>query len=490
VRPARQAHSARPARSANTDAECQVVRRAQRRLSVRIAAVITLLIVLVGVMAYVIMVNSQRAASDREVARVGGHPNTATLYGCDWLFVSNAGVTTAKSGTTTPPAGLPLAADLRQVATTGNPVLAEVSLNGTGYTVLTEKQGTAIVQAAYDERYQLADRQSLLLGLELAELVGLVVAVFTGFFLAGRAIAPLLEALDRQRRFVADASHELRAPLTQLHTRAQLLARRTRRDGGPDAVVEELDRIVTGTRQLGEVVEDLLLSARLRAQPQQLAPVDFGALVREAAAAESVRARCQGLTIEVFGEQRPYLVDGVATALRRVVAALIDNAIGHTGAGGRITLALRENTGSKEIELTVADNGVGFDPGDANRIFERFARGTTGRGRRFGLGLALVREVVNSHNGTITASSSPGQGATFTLRFPVGKPTAALSLGRADLPDALPVGTPPLAQDAPIDAGPDLGPDVLPDALSDALADADSHTPSPRKADTQPAEPA
>jgi signal transduction histidine kinase len=312
-----------------------------------------------------------------------------------------------------------------------------------------------MVQAAYDERYLLADRQTLLLGLEIAELVGLVVAVLTGYFLAGRAIAPLLEALDRQRRFVADASHELRAPLTQLHTRAQLLARRTRRDGGPDTVIEELDRLVAGTRQLGDVVEDLLLSARLRAQPQQLAPVDFGALVREAVAAESVRARDQGLTVELHGEPRPYLVDGVASALRRVVAGLIDNAIGHTGTGGRITLTLRESNGRREVELTVADNGVGFDPRGANRIFERFSRGDAGKGRRFGLGLALVREVVSSHNGTITASSELGKGATFTLRLPSSRPAKAPA--------------PPAPRAA-------------------ALPAIDPRTPSPRLADPQPVE--
>ncbi|HEX3779374.1 MAG TPA: HAMP domain-containing sensor histidine kinase [Pseudonocardiaceae bacterium] len=472
----------RRARAANTDAECQVVRRAQRLLSVQIAAVITLLVVLVGAMAYVIMVNSQRADADREVSRIAAAPSTATLYGCDWLFISRAGAITTTSGSTTSrPPGLPVVADLSQVARTGTQNLGQVSMNGTEYTVLTEKQGANLVQAVYDQRYQLVDRRSLLLGLELAELVGLVVAVAAGFFLAGRAISPLVEALGRQRRFVADASHELRAPLTQLHTRAQLLARRTRRDGGPDEVVEELDRLVAGTRRLGEVVEDLLLSARLRAQPQQLAPVDLGALVREAAAAEAVHARCQGLTIEVNAEARSYPVDGVASALGRVVTALIDNAVGHTDAGGRITLTLREITGGREVELTVVDSGVGFDPQDANRIFERFARGDVGTGRRFGLGLALVREVVTSHNGSIAASSEPGAGATFTVRLPVSQPTATTArqtatpvIRQAATPAVRQAGAPAVRQAA------------TPSAMVPAV---DPLTPGPRFGDTRPAEP-
>jgi signal transduction histidine kinase len=410
---------------ANTDAECRVIQRAKRMLTIQIAAMTTLLVAVVGAIACFIMINSQSAEAGREVSRVADHPDTAPLWGCDSLFLLGNGHVTAKSGSTTPPSGLPDRAALDEVARTGTPVRSEVSGNGTQYTVLTEKHGNVVAQAAYDLRYQLADRHLLTLGLGIAEIVGLLIAVVTGYLLAGRAIHPLGEALHRQRRFVADASHELRAPLTQLHTRAQLLARRTRRDPGMEAITEELDRLVTGTRQLGEVVEDLLLSARLSAQPQQLSPIDFGALVREAASAEQLRARCNGTTITVVSEERPYLVDGIATALRRVVAALIDNAVGHTGNDGAITLTLREIPSTREFELTVADNGVGFDPVDAERIFERFARGGSGNGRRFGLGLSLVREVVRSHNGTITAFGDPGNGATFTLRLPVHRPAPA-----------------------------------------------------------------
>jgi signal transduction histidine kinase len=439
---------------ANTDAELRVIQRAKRMLTIQIAAMTTLLVAIVGAIACFVMVNSQTAEADREVSRVADQPGTAPLYACDNLFLLSNGRVTGKSGSTTPPRGLPVTADLDTVARTGTPILTEVSGNGTEYTVLTAKRGALVAQAAYDLRYQLADRHLLTLGIGIAEIIGLLIAAVTGYLLAGRAIRPLGEALQRQRQFVADASHELRAPLTQLHTRAQLLARRTHRDRESDAITEELDRLVTGTRQLGEVVEDLLLSARLSAQPQRLSPIDFGALVREAVAAEQLRARCNGITIAVDGEARPYLVDGIATALRRVVAALIDNAVGHTGDNGAITLTLREIPATRDIELTVADNGVGFDPADAERIFERFARGGTGNGRRFGLGLALVREVVRSHNGTITAASEPGDGATFTLRLPIHRPTPT------------------------------------PCRRTDAATEETAATPSPRRPDTHTAEPA
>jgi signal transduction histidine kinase len=110
------------------------------------------------------------------------------------------------------------------------------------------------------------------------------------------------------------------------------------------------------------------------------------------------------------------VVAGVQSALRRVVGALLDNAIGHTPPGGHVQVALRRDGG--QVELVVRDDGVGLDPDDTERIFQRFTRGTTGEGRRFGLGLALVREVVESHGGTIEAAGRPGDGATFTVRLP------------------------------------------------------------------------
>jgi signal transduction histidine kinase len=110
------------------------------------------------------------------------------------------------------------------------------------------------------------------------------------------------------------------------------------------------------------------------------------------------------------------VVQGVPTALRRVLSALLDNALGHTPPGGSIEVWLGVPD-ERHVELRIRDTGIGFPSADAERIFERFARGSDGDGRRFGLGLALVREVVTGHGGTIAAAGRPGDGATFTLRL-------------------------------------------------------------------------
>jgi len=300
------------------------------------------------------------------------------------------------------------------------PVLERVERGGEEYTVRTAWRGDAVVQAAYGERFQRADREHLLLAFATAESIGLLLVAAASGMLARRAMTPLSDALDRQRRFVADASHELRTPLTQLHTRAQLLARRCSGAECPQQLTAELQRLVTGTRQLGDVIDDLLLSARLSQSPGSRDPVDVAALAEEAVAAEDARAQSMGLVVRLRQGQGTHVVMGTAPALRRVIAALVDNAMGHTPPGGEVVVSV-DAPRPGVVSLSVRDTGVGFAPEEADRLFERFARGTAGRGRRFGLGLALAREVVESHGGRITAGGRPGHGALFTVELPAAR---------------------------------------------------------------------
>lgn len=179
-----------------------------------------------------------------------------------------------------------------------------------------------------------------------------------------------------------------------------------------------MDQLVDGTRQLGEVVEDLLRAARFKQLRGPFGPVDLAVLAAELAAAENARATLRQVSVEVRcdGPGEP-VVRGVESALRRVLSALLDNALSHTGPGGHVWLTL--SGGRDAVLLTVRDDGAGLDPRDAERLFTRF------EGARFGLGLALVREVVDGHDGTITADGRPGGGATFTVRLPAHRPAAA-----------------------------------------------------------------
>ncbi|HEY3504917.1 MAG TPA: HAMP domain-containing sensor histidine kinase [Actinocatenispora sp.] len=412
--------------------EERLIDRGRWVLTGQIAAIITVVVLLVGVLAWGLMARGQDVDGRRDLATSLSSASVAHPWPCVWMF-ERRGATTVR--TPAAPDALPVAADLAAVSRQHPVLVARHRVGGVDYLVRTEWHPDRVAQATLDLRYQATERHRLYLALAVAELVGLVAALAGGRLLAGRAIRPLGEALRRQRTFVADASHELRTPLTQIHTRAQLLERRLRGGADPAVLAEETARLVAGTRQFGEVLDDLLLAAQLgRAHP---APVDLAALVQEVAAAESARVRRRQLALcaDVTGT---YPVAGAPASLRRVVNALVDNAIGHTPAGGRIDVGLAYD--GADVVLTVADDGVGLDPARAEEIFTRFARGEHGAGRRFGLGLALVREVVTSHGGTIAATGVPGRGATFTVRLP------ALASRSPDGDRAARVGSPALVR--------------------------------------------
>jgi signal transduction histidine kinase len=408
------------------ETERAVVLRARLRVSVLVALVISVLVALVGGTAYGVLAHAQDAQVRRELRYSAEYGTPSAPPGCTWLFTLAGGV--VDQGVLPAPAGFPLRDDLDAVRASGTPVERTLERNGTEYLVLTRpgpEGGT--VQAVFDTRYQIADRRHLLLALAIAEIGGLLAAVVTGLLVGRRAVAPLAEALTRQRRFVTDASHELRTPITRAYTRAQLLARWAATADLPDDHRDGLDKLVGSIRGLGDVVDDLLLSALMDEQTDHLGgrAVDLAALAESAVAAEGDRAGERRITLTVDRPTGPLVVSGVETALRRAVAELLANAVRHTPPGGRIDVRLGAARGGR-VEVTVADTGEGFDPVEAGRIFDRFHRGTGGSERGFGLGLALVREVVTSHGGTVEAAGRPGVGARFTLWLPAARSGAGV----------------------------------------------------------------
>ena len=396
-----------------------LLRRARRTLAVQAAAAIVLSVLVAGVLALIVVMRTERSSLDSEVRRTAAtEEDVVDPPDGMWIFQQDAAGRI--DGTRGAPAGFPDRAALARVRAGGAAELTEESAGGAEYLVLTRARHTGTVQVLAGLAELHAERDRLVAALAVGEIVALAVALLFAVLLARRATAPLGEALTRQRQFVADASHELRTPLTQLHTRAQLLQADLRGGATPAQMAPDIEQLVGGTRQLGEVVEDLLLSSQLARRPYGHVDehVDLTAVAASVVAGLAARADDRGIDLALVPDAggRPIVV-GREAALRRVVTALVDNALSHTARGGHVTVELGTEESGRWVTATVRDDGTGFDPADAERIFRRFARGH-GDMRRFGLGLALAREVVSGHGGTIEAWGSPGEGATFTVRLP------------------------------------------------------------------------
>lgn len=248
--------------------------------------------------------------------------------------------------------------------------------------------------------------------------------------LLAAAIAVLLVALRRaqllaelQLEFVAGVSHELRTPLSVIRSAGENLA-----DGvttSSDAVRRYGALVRDEGRRLSEMVEQILTFARASAAFERH-PAEVRELVEravQACAHELNQAGC-----EVATDLDPALpaVDVDATALVHALRNLVSNAAVHGGRGTPIHV--RAWLDGDTIEIEVSDRGPGIDRGDLRRIFDPFYRGLRAHDnqtRGLGLGLSLVKRIVQAHGGSITAASNPGQGACFTLRLPAAKPSTA-----------------------------------------------------------------
>ncbi len=222
---------------------------------------------------------------------------------------------------------------------------------------------------------------------------------------------------DQLRRFIADASHELRTPLASIRGYAQL----SLGENAPMTPTQEraFDRIASESTRMADLVEDLLLLARLDAGQQlRRDSVDLTMLAIDAVSDAHATDPAHTWLLDLR-EHDAVEVAGDDNRLRQVVANLTRNARTHTPPGTTVTLTLRREGDSAVIE--VADDGPGIAPEIRERLFERFARADVSRNRdagSTGLGLSIAQAIVSAHDGTIDVQSEPGRTA-FTVRLPV-----------------------------------------------------------------------
>ena len=223
------------------------------------------------------------------------------------------------------------------------------------------------------------------------------------------------ESESKLRRFVADASHELRTPLTSIRGFAELHRQGAVPEG--EKTKELISRIEKESMRMGSLVEDLLMLARIdQSREIVMADVDLSTLIKEAVTSAQVAGPEHPITSDIAHDVH---TQGDSDKIYQVVTNLLANARAHTPIGTAIHVATY--SADNGTFVTVADKGPGLTTEDQQHIFERFFRVDTSRQRSSsdgsGLGLSIVDEVMKAHGGSVSVSSEPGNGATFTLHF-------------------------------------------------------------------------
>lgn len=233
-------------------------------------------------------------------------------------------------------------------------------------------------------------------------------------------LARLDAAFESQRRFIHEASHELRNPLAVIRTNLEVVL------ADPDATTDEFREVgvvVSRTAErMSTLVDDLLLYARREAPASRAGLVDVATLITEASADFRTTAETNGLRIDSVAIPGLW-VTADATALRQAIANLLANAIRHAPSGSAIRLAAGSEGGW--VWTAVEDHGPGIAHEDQAHVWQRFWRGDRRRAReegRSGLGLSIVRQIVARHHGRVQLVSELGKGSTFVLWFPAVQP--------------------------------------------------------------------
>ncbi|HEU5003964.1 MAG TPA: ATP-binding protein [Actinomycetota bacterium] len=360
-------------------------------------------------------------------------PHTLRSQGRGWpRYRVLAAPASALDPTITMVVGIPLtdeANDLARLVTVellvGVAVLLAAAMVGSwlvrlGLRPLQEIETTAESIAASDltERVAVDDERTEVgrLGRTLNAMLARIEAAFEE---QRRSEEALRASEERLRRFVSDASHELRTPVAAVRANAELFRR-----GGenhPEDLPRLMARIESEAARMGVLVEDLLLLTRLdQGRALEQAPVDLGALAAEAVEAARVIEPDRPITLTVSGSVE---VLGDKDRLRQVIDNLLTNIRRHTPAGtpGWVSVAEVGTGPAARAILEVADGGPGIDPDDGARIFERFYRADTSRSRDrggSGLGLSIVAAITAAHGGLASATNRPEGGALFRIDLP------------------------------------------------------------------------
>jgi signal transduction histidine kinase len=250
------------------------------------------------------------------------------------------------------------------------------------------------------------------------------IALYMSHMMSKRAMIPIVQSYTRQREFVSDASHELRTPLSVMLSSIDSLEMEQTADTDPFArklLVNMKDEV----KRMAKLVSDLLLLARSDTPEYKLQcePFDIHAQCEIIIESMKAIAASRQINLQLLAEG-PIEIEADLEKIKQLLYILLDNAVKYTLNGGevRLMLALDANDSNRKLILAVEDTGIGIADEEQKRIFHRFYRSDKSRSRQVGghgLGLAIAQSITEAHHGTITVSSTLGEGSRFTVVFPV-----------------------------------------------------------------------
>ena len=252
--------------------------------------------------------------------------------------------------------------------------------------------------------------------------INLIILLIGGglaYLLAKRNLAPIEEAHRAQTRFTADASHELRTPLAAMRSEIEVTLRDTKLNlvAAKRQLASNLEEIA----KLEQLSSGLLQLARQEHHIGNAASIDLVQITEEVIKSLAMLAKRQKIELQPVLPAEPLFVRGDGWSLQELITILLDNALKYSQAATVVTISLKKQ--GSLAELAVHDRGFGIKPSDLPHIFDRFYRADQARSKEkvsgYGLGLAIAKQIVEAHRGTIVATSTPSLGTIFTVRLPV-----------------------------------------------------------------------
>ena len=409
--------------------------RIRRRLTLGYVAILALILVAFSIVVVAVfreatihrdddtLIVEARALVDR-VSR--GDIDTQSMNDSDeyaWSHLDSEGQLLQRDSTALD-LGLPLKEGARRADESGEPVITTENGPNGGVIVasvpMTDGSG-GVIQVGRSLRVERETVRRLVAILASIGLGALALAGIGGLFMSRRAMRPVRTAFEKQRAFVADASHELKTPLALAKIDGEVL----RRNPGAQDADEILEHQLSEIDRMDALISDLLVLARLDVGKLAVnsESFDLTTVLIEATDRFQARAASENITLEALPDGKlPAL--GNAERAAQILTILLDNALHFTPEGGRVTVTTNRIEG--RVEALVKDTGPGITPDHLPHVFDRFYKADAQREARTyssggtGLGLAIARDLARAQGGDLNAENAEGGGAVLRLSFPKG----------------------------------------------------------------------